>query len=143
MRDLKLPPSAFQQVSDMLRHSPEFTFSAWLRQEAGNTGTIISFAHGVNRYLEVQSSGRKNEVRFHYSSRLDRQVYVETFHYRLADNIWHHMAVSISGSQIELFIDCHSLYKRLLRPGALDRNFTQPQHLYVGQRSQHYYFKVS
>lgn len=142
-RDLKLPSSAFQQVSEMLRRSPEFTFSAWLRQEVGNTGAIISFAHDSNRYLEVQSSGRKNEVRLHYTSRLDSKVYVETFHYRLADSLWHHMAVSISGSQIELFIDCHSLYKRLLRPGALDRNFTEPQQLWLGQRNKHYHFKVS
>lgn len=142
-RDLKLPPAAFQQVSDLLRRSPEFTISAWLRQEVGNTGSIVSFAHGLNRYLELQSSGRKNEIRLHYTSRVDSKVYVETFHYKLADNLWHHVAVSVSGSQAELLVDCHPLYKRLLRPGAPDRNFTEPQQLWLGQRNKHYHFKVS
>lgn len=142
-RDLRLPPGAFQQVSALLGRSPEFTISAWLRQEVGNTGSIVSFAHGFNRYLELQSSGRKNEIRLHYTSRVDSKVYVETFHYRLADNLWHHVAVSVSGSQAELLVDCHPLYKRLLRPGAPDRNFTEPQQLWLGQRNKHYLFRVS
>lgn len=142
-RDLKLPPSAFEQVSDILRRSPEFTISAWVRQEVGNTGSLVSFAHGLNRYLELQSSGRKNEIRLHYTSRVDSKVYVETFHYRLADNLWHHVAISVSGSQAELLVDCHPLYKRLLRPGAPDRNFSLPQQLWLGQRNKHYHFKVS
>lgn len=141
-RDLKLPPSTCQQVADLLRNSPEFTISAWLKQEVGNTGSIVSFAHGVNRYLEVQSSGRKNEIRLHYTSRVDSKVYVETFHYKLADDAWHHVALSVSGSQAELLVDCHPLYKRLLRPGAPDRNFTQIQQLWLGQRNKHYHFKV-
>lgn len=142
-RDLKLPPAAFQQITDLLRRSPEFTISAWLRQEAGNTGSIVSFTHGMNRYLELQSSGRKNEIRLHYTSRVDSKVYVETFPYRLADNSWHHVALSVSGSQAELFVDCNSIYKRLLRPGAPDRNFSLPELIWLGQRNKHYYFKVS
>ncbi|XP_031339146.1 protein kinase C-binding protein NELL1-like isoform X5 [Photinus pyralis] len=140
-RDLKLPPLAFEKVSDLLRRSPEFTISAWVRQETGNTGSLVSFAHGLNRYLELQSSGRKNEIRLHYTSRVDSKVYVETFHYRLADNLWHHVAISVSGSQVELLVDCHPLYKRLLRPGAPDRNFSLPQQLWLGQRNKHYHFK--
>lgn len=68
-RDLKLPPSAFKQVADLLRSTPEFTISARLKQEEGNIGTVVSFSHGPNRYLELQSSGRKNEIRLHYTSR--------------------------------------------------------------------------
>ncbi|XP_017783191.1 PREDICTED: protein kinase C-binding protein NELL2-like isoform X2 [Nicrophorus vespilloides] len=140
-RDLKLPPSAFQQVTELIRRSPEFTISAWLRQEIGNIGTIVSFADENKRFLELQSSGRKNEIRLHYTSRVDSKVYVETFHYKLDDNIWHHVALSVSGSQAELLVDCHPLYKRLLRPGAPDRNFSSPQELWLGQRNKHYYFK--
>ncbi|KAF5270123.1 hypothetical protein FQA39_LY08535 [Lamprigera yunnana] len=140
-RDLKLPPSAFEEVANLLRRSPEFTISAWVRQESGNTGSLVSFAHGLIRYLELQSSGRKNEIRLHYTSRVDSKVYVETFHYRLADNLWHHVAISVSGSQVELLVDCHPLYKRLLRPGAPDRNFSLPQQLWLGQRNKHYHFK--
>lgn len=141
-RDLKLPPPAFQQVSDLLRQSPEFSISAWVRQHVNNTGSIISVAHGLNRYLEIQSSGRKNEIRLHYTSRLDAKVYVETFHYRLADNAWHNVVMSVSGAQVELFVDCHSLYRRMLVPGYLNRNFSQPQQIWLGQRNKHYHFKV-
>lgn len=142
-RDLKLPPAAFHQISDLLRRSAEFTISAWLRQEVGNTGSIVSFAHGLNRYLELQSSGRKDEIRLHYTSRVDNKVYVETFPYRLADNQWHHVALSMSGSQAELLVDCHPVYRRHLRPGAPDRNITDQEQLWLGQRNKHYHFKVS
>ncbi|KAJ8986084.1 hypothetical protein NQ317_003379 [Molorchus minor] len=145
-RDLKLPPSAFHQVADLLRSNPEFTISARLKQEPGNAGTIVSFAHASNRFLELQSSGRKNEIRLHYTSRLDSTVHVETFRYRLADNRWHDLAVSVSGSQVELLVDCESLFKRLLKPGVPERNFSEPTQLWVGQRPgqrniHFYYFK--
>jgi len=68
---------------------------------------------------------------------------METFPFRLADSTWHKVAVSVSGAQVELLVDCHPLYRRIIRP--LDRNFTVPQlGLWVGQRSRgHSYFKVS
>lgn len=143
LRDLRLPAIALQQVSELLRRSPEFTIAAWLRQEVGNTGTIVAISHGVNRYLEVQSSGRKNEIRLHYTSRLDSKVYVEAFPFKLADNVWHQVAVSVSGSQVELIVDCHPLYKRLMRPGAPDRNLTMAHQIWLGQRNQHFHFKVT
>jgi len=96
------------------------------------------------RYLELQSSGRKDELRLHYVSRRDGTVHVEAFPFRLADGAWHRVALSISGSQVELLVDCHPLYRRLLRPGPPDTNFTLPQlQLWVGQRSvRHFLFKV-
>lgn len=144
-RDLKLPPATFQQVVDLIRSSSEFTFAAWLRQEETNSGSIVSFSHGYNRYLELQSSGRKNEIRLHYTSQHDSIVHVETFPYRLADNTWHQLAVSVSGSQVELLVDCHPVYRRLLKLGAPDRNLTVPQlQLWVGQRNnRHSLFKAS
>nr|CAD7437867.1 unnamed protein product [Timema bartmani] len=93
-------------------------------------------------YLELQSSGLRDEIRLHYRSTHDSSmIHVETFPFRLADNTWHKVAVSVSGSQVELLVDCHTLYRRLIRP--LDRNFTVPQlALWVGQRnSKHSLFK--
>nr|CAD7393764.1 unnamed protein product [Timema cristinae] len=93
-------------------------------------------------YLELQSSGLRDEIRLHYRSPHDSSmIHVETFPFRLADNTWHKVAVSVSGSQVELLVDCHTLYRRLIRP--LDRNFTVPQlALWVGQRnSKHSLFK--
>ncbi|XP_045478881.1 protein kinase C-binding protein NELL2-like isoform X3 [Harmonia axyridis] len=140
-RNLKLPSPAFEQVSEMLRRSPEFTISAYLKQDMGNTGIILSFVQGYNRYLELESSGRRNEIRFHYLSKEDNKVHVETFHYKLADNLWHRMTVTVSGSVVELFVDCNRLYKRLLRPGKPDRNFTEAKQLWLGQRSHLYHYK--
>lgn len=99
----------------------------------------------VFRYLELQSSGRKDELRLHYVSRRDGAVHVESFPFRLADGAWHRVALSISGSQVELLVDCHPLYRRLLRPGPPDTNFTLPQlQLWVGQRNaKHFLFKVT
>lgn len=98
----------------------------------------------ICRYLELQSSGRKDELRLHYVSRRDGTVHVEAFPFRLADGAWHRVALSVSGSQVELLVDCHPLYRRLLRPGPPDTNFTLPQlQLWVGQRNvRHFLFKV-
>ncbi|XP_039310622.1 protein kinase C-binding protein NELL1 isoform X4 [Solenopsis invicta] len=142
-RELRLNEENFERAAALLRRVPEFTIAATLRQEETNSGTIVAFAHGNNRYLELQSSGRKDELRLHYVSRRDGIVHVEAFPFRLADGAWHRVAVSISGSQVELLIDCHPLYRRLLRPGPPDTNFTLPQlQLWVGQRNvRHFLFK--
>ncbi|XP_073996659.1 protein kinase C-binding protein NELL2a-like isoform X2 [Rhodnius prolixus] len=141
-RDLRLPEVGYKQAVTLLQDSTEFTLSASIRQELANSGTLIAFSQGVNRYLELQSSGRKDEVRLHYTSRLDSAVHVETFPYRLADRTWHKVALSVSGSQVQLLVDCHPVYRRVLvRP--MDTNFTLPQlSLWVGQRNnRHSLFK--
>ncbi|XP_020719830.2 protein kinase C-binding protein NELL1 isoform X2 [Bombus terrestris] len=142
-RELRLNEASFKQAATLLRQVPEFTIAAALRQEEANSGTIVAFSHGNNRYLELQSSGRKDELRLHYVSRRDGNVHVEAFPFRLADAAWHKVALSVSGSQVELLVDCHPLYRRLLRPGPPDTNFTLPQlQLWVGQRNaRHFLFK--
>lgn len=72
-------------------------------------------------------------------------VHMESFPYRLADNKWHKIAVSISGTEIQLIIDCHPLYKRVMH-SVPDRNFSASNmQLLVGQRNLngHSLFKVS
>ncbi|XP_076174173.1 protein kinase C-binding protein NELL1 isoform X4 [Ptiloglossa arizonensis] len=142
-RELRLNEASFERAATLLRRVPEFTIAAALRQEEANSGTIVAFSHGNNRYLELQSSGRKDELRLHYVSRRDGTVHVEAFPFRLADGAWHRVALSVSGSQVELLVDCHPLYRRLLRPGPPDTNFTLPQlQLWVGQRNvRHFLFK--
>ncbi|KAK9708476.1 von Willebrand factor type C domain [Popillia japonica] len=139
-RNLRLPDVWLKKISSFLENTYEFTISAWIQQDKQNVGTLVSFTRGDNRYLELQSSGRKNEIRFHYTSELDSKVYVETFHYKLADNAWHHVAVSVSGWETELFVDCKSLYRRILKPGAPARNFSVTQ-LWLGQRYRQFPFK--
>ncbi|XP_015593375.1 protein kinase C-binding protein NELL1 isoform X3 [Cephus cinctus] len=142
-RELRVSEAGFERAAALLRRVPEFTVAAALRQEEANSGTIVAFSHGNNRYLELQSSGRKDELRLHYVSRRDGAVHVEAFPFRLADGAWHRVALSVSGSQVELLVDCHPLYRRLLRPGPPDTNFTVPQlQLWVGQRNaKHFLFK--
>ncbi|XP_047358151.1 protein kinase C-binding protein NELL1-like isoform X5 [Vespa velutina] len=142
-RELRLSEASFKRAAALLRRVPEFTIAAALRQEEANSGTIVAFSHGNNRYLELQSSGRKDELRLHYVSRRDGSVHAEAFPFRLADGVWHRVALSISGSQVELLVDCHPLYRRLLRPGPPDTNFTLPQlQLWIGQRNaRHFLFK--
>lgn len=97
----------------------------------------------VRRYLEVQSSGRRDEVRLHYVAAGGSAPRVETFPFRLADGGWHRLALAVSGAQASLLVDCHPLYRRLIPPP--DRNFTMPMlSLWIGQRnSKHSLFKVS
>ncbi|XP_023014295.1 protein kinase C-binding protein NELL1 isoform X2 [Leptinotarsa decemlineata] len=134
-RDLKLPPSELNQVIELLRSNSEFTISARLKQEPRNTGSIISFAHGINRYLELQSSSRADEIRLSYITKLNSKVYVEKFPYRLNDNKWHDIVVSVSGPEVELLVDCKSLFKRVLRMGEPIRNFPGTTQLWIGQRN--------
>ncbi|CAG9856214.1 unnamed protein product [Phyllotreta striolata] len=138
-RDLRLPHSAFRQVSDFLLSSTEFTIVAMLKQFPRNPGTIVSFSHGANRSLEIQSSGRLNELRLYYTS--GATAYSETFPYYLADDNWHKLAVTISGLQVEVFVDCRSLFKRMLKIAVPDNNFPKQPHLWIGQGVSRSFFK--
>ncbi|XP_066158226.1 protein kinase C-binding protein NELL2-like isoform X2 [Euwallacea fornicatus] len=140
-QDLMLPSDAFREAAALLQRGSEFTIGAWLRQEIGNVGTIFSVAKGPDRFLEVQSSGRRNEIRLHYTSLETKRQHMEPFSYRLADNTWHHLAVSVSGSQVEVLVDCRPVYKRVLRPGQPDRNVTDDHQIWVGQRLNHFFFR--
>lgn len=71
-------------------------------------------------------------------------VHMESFPYRLADNKWHKIALSISGTEIQLLVDCNPLYKRVTH-FVPDRNFSASNmQLLVGQRNlnSHSLFKV-
>ena len=94
----------------------------------------------IVRYLELQSSGRKDEIRFHYtwiSADGTVTVHTESFPYRLADYAWHKISLSVSGREIQVLIDCHPLYRRMTEH-LPDRNFSASSnnmHLFVGQRN--------
>ena len=62
-------------------------------------------------------------VRVHYqpASSSPGPTRVETFPVRLADDSWHRLAVSVSGDQIEVLLDCKSVHRRVVP--ALDTSF--------------------
>ena len=72
-------------------------------------------------------------------------MHTESFPYRLADNTWHKIALSVSGPEIQLLIDCHPLYRRVTQ-SIPDRNFSASNmQLFIGQRNlrSHSSFKVN
>ncbi|XP_055703456.1 protein kinase C-binding protein NELL1-like isoform X3 [Phlebotomus papatasi] len=138
-RNLLLPPSVYIRAANSIRKTNEFTLAAHLRQDKDNSGSIIAFSSGANRYLELQSSGRRDELRFHFTYTTSEgvsQVHVESFpKVMLDDNKWHKIALSVSGSEIQLIIDCHPMYRRVTH-FLPDRNFSASNmQLFVGQRN--------
>lgn len=100
----------------------------------------------IVRYLELESSGRRNEIRFIYTS-LDAwnnpKQHTESFSYTLADSKWHKVSLTVSGPEIQLLVDCHLIYRRVAEHMP-DRNFSASEmHLFVGQRDNQYQLKVS
>ncbi|KFM74823.1 Protein kinase C-binding protein NELL1, partial [Stegodyphus mimosarum] len=138
-RHLKLPAEMLQKVTQRLSQTNEFSFIATLKQEERNTGTIISFSEGNDRYLELQSSGRKDEVRLHYTHK--NKTLVETFPYHLTDKNWHLVAISVSGNTVNLYVDCNRIYRRVIHD--IDYSFTGRNiSLWLGQRNaRHFLYK--
>ncbi|KAI1301911.1 Protein kinase C-binding protein NELL1 [Halotydeus destructor] len=138
-RHLELPANVYKKAAAMLLRSNEFTFMANVKQEAKTSGSLISFSAAGNRILELQSSGRRDEIRFHYRS--NSNIYSESFKFHLADNSWHKVALAVSGTQVDLYIDCNRVYTRTIL--AVDRNFGHLNaSLWLGQRSaKHFPFK--
>ncbi|XP_071078642.1 protein kinase C-binding protein NELL2-like isoform X3 [Haliotis cracherodii] len=138
-RHIAVPEPVLQQALHLLKTHDEITFLANVRQELGDSGSIFSFSSEIYRFLEVESSGRRDEIRFHYTH--DQQIHVETFPYRLADNQWHHLALSISGAHVTLLVNCSKIYERVIH--TVDREFTAGKlALFIGQRNgQHALFR--
>lgn len=94
------------------------------------------------RFFEIESSGQEDELRIHYSH--DRHHYISTFRYRLADNKWHKLAVTLSGNHVTLYVDCLKFYEKIIQ--TVDRVPLPSSNiqLFVGQRNrQHALFRVS
>ncbi|XP_043204640.1 protein kinase C-binding protein NELL1-like isoform X1 [Amphibalanus amphitrite] len=147
-RQVRLPDAVLERAVSLLTTSAEFTILASVRQQPQNAGTIVAFSFDANRFLEVQSSGRTDEIRFHYTRRRqdpDRgggppDVHMESFRYRLADDHWHRLAVSVSGHQLDLYVDCHHVHSRVIHTP--ERNATaleMPLQLWLGQRNERHF----
>ena len=96
------------------------------------------------RFLELQSSGRKDEIRLLYTHLGAPRL--ETFSFRLADGLWHRIAVSVSGGVASLYVDCRRVERRWMS-AAPDTSISSEggtkMSVWIGQRGeQHFLFKV-
>ncbi|KAK3770882.1 hypothetical protein RRG08_036481 [Elysia crispata] len=151
-RRLALPASVTERALAALAGHREITFLCSLRQDAETSGTVLALATETRRFLEIESSGRRKELRFHYSHM--NQVRTETFPYLLADGRWHQLALYLSGDSVALYVDCQRIYKRVIpapdrtwrgggaAAGGSTSGSDDTLHLFLGQRnSQHALFR--
>lgn len=137
----------FKRALEALRLSNDITLLTTFQQEPNTTGSLISLSDNETVYLGLQSQlsgSRKHELRLKYVDGDGRQR-TELFEMNQFEDRVHKVAVSISGTEVQVFYDCHSIYKRPMERLA-DRNFSASNMtLYVGQENlgSNYFFKVS
>ncbi|KPP69846.1 protein kinase C-binding protein NELL2-like [Scleropages formosus] len=130
-RDVKSSADATERILQKLRNKKEFTVLATVKQETLNSGVIL--------FLELESSGQRNEIRLHYRTQ-GQQPHTEVFPYTLADDQWHKVSVALSASHILLHVDCNRIYERVVEPPSMD--FPEETSIWLGQRnSAHGLFK--
>ena len=84
--------------------------------------------------FEVESNGRKDEIKIHYIH--DDSTHLETFPTTIADDQWHRLAISFSHHFISVFVDCERVFERQV--DNIDLSFIQENavELWVAQRNQ-------
>ncbi|PNJ67532.1 NELL2 isoform 14, partial [Pongo abelii] len=138
-RSVKASTATAEQFFQKLRNKHEFTILVTLKQTHLNSGVILSIHHLDHRYLELESSGHRNEVRLHYRSGSHRP-HTEVFPYILADDKWHKLSLAISASHLILHIDCNKIYERVVEKPSTDLPLGTT--FWLGQRNNaHGYFK--
>ncbi|XP_039616816.1 protein kinase C-binding protein NELL2 isoform X2 [Polypterus senegalus] len=118
-RSIKASAIVAERIAQKLRNKHEFTVLATLRQEHLNSGVILSLHHSDQRFLELESSGHRNEIRLHYRTK-NQQSHTEVFPYILADKQWHKLSIAISASHIILHVDCNRIYERVIEAPSMD-----------------------
>lgn len=69
-RELRLNEANYERAAALLRRVPEFTIVAALRQDEANSGTIVAFSHGNNRYEILKNSFHRSRITFPSCSRI-------------------------------------------------------------------------
>ncbi|XP_036865489.2 protein kinase C-binding protein NELL2 isoform X1 [Manis javanica] len=138
-RSIKASTATAERLFQKLRSKHEFTVLVTLKQAPLNSGVILSLHHLDHRYLELESSGHRNEVRLHYRSGR-RHPHTEVFPYILADGRWHKLSLAVSASHLILHVDCNKVYERVVEKPSTDLPVGTT--FWLGQRnSAHGYFK--
>uniref|UniRef100_A0A8B9GYW1 NEL-like protein 2 n=1 Tax=Astyanax mexicanus TaxID=7994 RepID=A0A8B9GYW1_ASTMX len=138
-RSVRASAGVSERMMQKLRGRVEFTLLLTLKQDKFNSGVMLSIHHGEQRYLELESSGQRSEVRLHYWT-AERQIHTEVFPYSLADGRWHRVALSLSATQLVLYVDCSRIYERVV--GTPSMEVPAGSTVWLGQRNNaHGFFK--
>uniref|UniRef100_A0ABM0MNC7 Protein kinase C-binding protein NELL1-like n=1 Tax=Saccoglossus kowalevskii TaxID=10224 RepID=A0ABM0MNC7_SACKO len=157
-RYLQLPYFAFKKAETLLKTGNEFTILATIKQDARNSGSILSVSAGrtnsserrepgkltnklllnFHRFLELYTSTRRSQLKFFYTGA--DKLYAEEFSYPLVPDKWTKIAFTVSGTHITLYIDCNKVTERVIHKPNLniDQNDLV---MWMGQRNDQAFFK--
>ncbi|XP_066439696.1 protein kinase C-binding protein NELL1 isoform X3 [Eleutherodactylus coqui] len=137
-REIHAAPHTGEKVIQLFRNKSEFTFLASIQQRSSSSGVILSIREMEHSFFELESSGLRDEIRYHY--RFNGKSRTEAFPYRLADGQWHKIALTVSGSHVLIHVDCNKIYERVIDPP--ESNLSPGSSLWLGQRNRkHGFFK--
>ncbi|CAD7671475.1 unnamed protein product [Nyctereutes procyonoides] len=137
-REIHAAPHVSEKLIQLFRNKTDFTFLATVQQKPSTSGVILSIRELERSYFELESSGLRDEIRYHYMH--NGKPRTEALPYRLADGQWHKVALSVSASHLLLHIDCNRIYERVIHPP--ETNLPPGSNLWLGQRNQkHGFFK--
>ncbi|TKC42141.1 hypothetical protein EI555_015750, partial [Monodon monoceros] len=120
-REIHAAPHVSDRLIQLFRNKSEFTFLATVQQKPSSSGVILSIrelersysqipipshAGWENTYFELESSGLRDEIRYHYIH--NGKPRTEALPYRMADGQWHKVSLSVSASHLLLHVDCNS-----------------------------------
>ncbi|CAG0910196.1 unnamed protein product, partial [Cyprideis torosa] len=96
-------------------------------------------------FLEVQASGRRKEFRLLYVTSANKPAFVTFQDIVLDDGGWHQISLTLSGSEVSLYLNCSLVHSRVLHAPALSelKTFMQGSSVHLGSRDgKHFGFKV-
>uniref|UniRef100_A0A8C2US47 Neural EGFL like 1 n=1 Tax=Chinchilla lanigera TaxID=34839 RepID=A0A8C2US47_CHILA len=131
-REIHAAPHVSEKLIQLFRNKSEFTFLATVQQKPSTSGVILSIRELEHSYFELESSGLRDEIRYHYMH--SGKPRMEALPYRMADGQWHKVALSVSASHLLLHVDCNRIYERVIDPP--ETNFPPGSNLWLGQRNQ-------
>ncbi|KAF3832986.1 hypothetical protein F7725_026651, partial [Dissostichus mawsoni] len=117
-RAVHAPAHITEKVVQLFKRKSEFTFLASIQQKSSTSGVIFSIHESEHSYFELESSGVREEIRYHY--RFKGKPRSESFPYRLADGQWHKIALTISATHLLLHVDCNRIYERVIDPPQME-----------------------
>ncbi|ELK15980.1 Protein kinase C-binding protein NELL1 [Pteropus alecto] len=131
-REIHAAPHVSEKLIQLFRNKSEFTFLATVQQKPSTSGVILSIRELEHSYFEMESSGLRDEIRYHYIH--NGKPRTEALPYRMADGQWHKVALSVSASHLLLHVDCNRIYERVIDPP--ETNLPPGSNLWLGQRNQ-------